>query len=65
MAHEIAAKSPDAIRAAKRLYNQVPYLGYADGLALEAREQAVLVGSPNQGEAVAANLETRMPRFLD
>ena len=64
-AREIAARSPDAIRAAKRLYNQVPYLGYAEGLALEAREQAALVGSPNQGEAVAANLEKREPRFTD
>jgi enoyl-CoA hydratase/carnithine racemase len=65
MAREIAEKSPDAIRAGKRLLNQAPLLSVADGLALEARLQRGLIGSANQLEAVAANLQKRAPKFSD
>lgn len=65
MAREIAEKSPDAIRAGKRLLNQAPLLSAADGLALEARLQRGLLGSANQVEAVSANLQKRLPRFDD
>ena len=65
VAREIAGKSPDAIRAAKRIYNVANYRSAADGLMDESIEQARLIGSPNQVEAVMANLEKREPRFAD
>jgi len=63
MAHDIAARSPDAVRGAKRLLNATAELGAAQLLLLESVEQKALIGSPNQAEAVAANLEKRAPRF--
>ena len=65
MAREIAGKSPDAIRAGKRLLNQAPLSTVGDGLALEARLQRGLLGSANQVEAVTANLQKRPPTFGD
>ena len=65
LAREIAAKSPDAIRAGKELLNASVQLSLADGLRLEEKLQAELIGSPNQVEAVRANLEKRAPRFKD
>jgi len=65
VARRIAGHSPDAIRAAKRLYNAAPYHGLAEGLALEAFEQSRLLGASNQREAVAAALEKRTPNFTD
>jgi enoyl-CoA hydratase/carnithine racemase len=65
LAREIAAKSPDAIRAGKRLLRDA-WLGTpAEGLALEESLQRGLIGSPNQVEAVASNLEKRTARFGD
>ena len=63
MAHEIALKSPDAIRAGKRLLNASLSLGAAELLMTESVEQKALIGSPNQAEAVKANIERRAPRF--
>ncbi|MDQ0591392.1 crotonase/enoyl-CoA hydratase family protein [Variovorax paradoxus] len=63
MAHEIAAKSPDAIRAGKRLLNAALSLGAADLLIAESVEQQALIGGRNQLEAVQANIERRTPRF--
>ncbi|WP_198087288.1 crotonase/enoyl-CoA hydratase family protein [Variovorax sp. E3] len=63
MAHEIAGKSPDAIRAGKRLLNASASLGDAELLMAESVEQMALIGSPNQVEAVKANIERRAPRF--
>ena len=65
MAREIATKSPDAVRAAKRLLNSSVQLSLAEGLALEEEIQRTLIGSPNQIEGVKANLEKREPRFQD
>jgi enoyl-CoA hydratase/carnithine racemase len=65
LAREIAMKSPDAIRAGKELLNSAVQVSVADGLRLEAKLQAELIGSPNQVEAVRANLEKRAPRFKD
>lgn len=65
VAREIAAKSPDAVRAAKRLLNAAPAAQVADGLMAESIEQQTLIGSPNQMEAVMANLAKRAPRFAD
>jgi enoyl-CoA hydratase/carnithine racemase len=62
-AREIADKSPDAIRASKRLFNLAAGGDAASCLLAESCEQARLIGSPNQNEAVAANLEKRPPRF--
>src|SRR4029078_11731304 len=64
VAREIAGKSPDAIRAAKRMLNK---LSVDPGRALlaESVEQQKLLGSPNQTEAVRANMEKRAPRFAE
>jgi len=65
-AREIAEKNPDAIRAAKRLLNVAAAGSDAAACLLaESREQARLIGSANQTEAVMANLEKRAPHFLD
>jgi enoyl-CoA hydratase/carnithine racemase len=65
LAREIAGKSPEAVRAAKRLYNQAVEQDAATLLTSESREQKSLVGTPNQMEAVMANLEKRPPIFRD
>ncbi len=63
MAREIAQKSPDAIRAGKRLLNAAMGHSAADLLLAESVEQKALIGSANQAEAVRANIERRAPRF--
>jgi enoyl-CoA hydratase/carnithine racemase len=63
MANEIAQRSPDAIRAAKRLLNAPAQRLALPQLQAESNEQIALLGSPNQREAVFANLEKRPPRF--
>ena len=64
LAREIAGKSPDAIRAAKRLLNNL-IVDPGPALLAESIEQQQLIGSPNQQEAVRANIEKRPPRFAD
>ncbi|BDB41014.1 MULTISPECIES: crotonase/enoyl-CoA hydratase family protein [Mycobacterium] len=66
LAEEIAQKSPDAVRAAKRLYEQT-WLSNdaARALALESELQAGLIGSPNQLAAVAAGMSGEKPVFVD
>jgi enoyl-CoA hydratase/carnithine racemase len=65
LAREIASRSPDAVRAAKRLLGESDGLAIRDRLELEARLQRTLIGGPNQIEAIRANLEKRPPRFED
>jgi enoyl-CoA hydratase/carnithine racemase len=65
MAREIAGKSPDAIRAAKQLFNTSGLVSVEEGLRLEEKLQRSLLGGSNQIEAVRANLEKREPRFDD
>ncbi len=65
MAKVIATKSPHAIRAAKKLLNEAPGLSRADALKLETELQVPLLGSPNQMEAVQANMTKRDPSFAD
>ena len=65
LARDIAAKSPHAIRGAKRLFNLAAAENEAACLLAESREQAKLIASPNQVEAVMANLEKRAPRFAE
>ena len=62
-AREIASRSPDAIRAAKRLLNLAVAYDANTGLAAETAEQRVLLGRPNHVEAVMANLENRAPNW--
>jgi enoyl-CoA hydratase/carnithine racemase len=63
LATEIASKSPDAIRAGKRLLNDTWLSTPAEGLALEAEEQAKLLGSPNQIAAVQAAFSGEPAQF--
>lgn len=65
LAREIAGKSPDAIRAGKRLLNKAVTATLEEGLRLEERLQLALLGRPNQIEAVQANLQKRAPQFRD
>jgi len=64
-AHEIAAKNPDAVRAAKRILNDAVLVDPKTGLTQESVEQGKLIGSPNQVEAVMSNLQTRAANFID
>jgi enoyl-CoA hydratase/carnithine racemase len=64
IAREIAGKSPHAVRAAKRLLNNLS-VDPGPALLAESIEQMKLMGSPNQLEAVRANIEKRAPRFAD
>ncbi len=65
LALEIARRSPTAVRAAKQLLDAASVVAPADGLRLEAALQKQLIGSPNQVEAVMANLGKREPNFDD
>ncbi|MDF3810815.1 crotonase/enoyl-CoA hydratase family protein [Rhodopseudomonas sp. BAL398] len=64
MARDIAGKNPDAIRAAKRMLNNLS-VDPGPALLAESVEQQKLIGSTNQLEAVRANIEKRAPRFAD
>ncbi|UGX91057.1 crotonase/enoyl-CoA hydratase family protein [Bradyrhizobium barranii subsp. barranii] len=64
VAREIAGKSPDAIRAAKRLLNNLS-VDPGPALLAESVEQQKLIGSANQTEAVRSNLEKRAARYVD
>lgn len=64
-AREIAAKNPHAIRAAKRLLNLAVVTDVQTGLEAESVEQYALIGSPNQVEAVKAQMEKRAPNFAE
>jgi enoyl-CoA hydratase/carnithine racemase len=65
LAAEIASKNPDAIRAGKRLLDLAAAGDQHAILLAETTEQVKLIGSPNQIEAVKANLEKRAPQFAD
>jgi enoyl-CoA hydratase/carnithine racemase len=65
LARTIAGRNPHAIRAAKRLANLAAEEGAAAILRAESDEQAGLLRTPNQVEAVRANIERRAPDFTD
>jgi enoyl-CoA hydratase/carnithine racemase len=65
LAHTIAARSPDAVRAAKKLLNASALVSLREGPANEFDASAGLMGGKNQIEAVMAKLERREPRFQD
>jgi enoyl-CoA hydratase/carnithine racemase len=64
-AREIAGKSPDAMRAAKRLLNLAIATDAKAGLMAESIEQQKLIGSPNQLEAIMSNLQKRAANYKD
>jgi enoyl-CoA hydratase/carnithine racemase len=64
-AREIAARSPHAVRAVKRLLNASADADTSAILLVESKEQATLLASPNQIEAVRAGMEGRPGRFAD
>jgi enoyl-CoA hydratase/carnithine racemase len=64
-AKEIANKSPDAVRAAKRILNDAVAVDAAAGLMAESVEQQKLIGSPNQLEAIMSNLQKRAANYKD
>lgn len=63
LARTMAGRNPHAIRAAKRLANLEA--DTAGILLAESREQAALLRTPNQIEAVMANMQKRPPVFGD
>jgi enoyl-CoA hydratase/carnithine racemase len=65
LAAEIAQRSPDAVRGAKRLLERAWTRPPEEGLALEAELQGQLIGSPNQLAAVTAGLTKKPARFTD
>lgn len=64
-AHQIASRSPQAIREIKRLYDQAPFLNAADALALETELQLKVLGTPNQLAAVQARMLKKTATFTD
>lgn len=65
LAREIASRSPDAVRGAKRLLNRQVAALAAEQFAAEREEIYRLIGSPNQAEAVSAYFQKRPPVFKD
>ena len=65
LAREIASKPPKAMRAAKRLLDIAARADTKELLLAESREQAALIGAPEQIEAVSARLQQRAARFVD
>lgn len=66
LADDIAQKSPDAVRAAKCLYDETwTSNDTAAALVLESELQTGLIGKPNQIAAVVAGMSGERPVFVD
>ncbi len=65
VAHQIAARNPEAVRGIKRLYNEPADRHLPETLLLESEIQDAIIGGPNQIEAVMAEMEKREARFDD
>jgi enoyl-CoA hydratase/carnithine racemase len=65
LARAMAASSPDAIRAGKRLLNLPTATSDRDILIAESLEQTALLASANHREALAAAAEKRPPIYRD
>src|SRR3954452_25095013 len=65
LAAEIAERSPDAVRAAKRLYEETWPRPADKALELETELQIGLMGSPNQLEAVRSGMAKEPGNFTD
>lgn len=63
VAKQIAMRNPKAVRASKRILNAANYVTEAEGLLMESKEQDEILGSPNQIEAVMAELQKRPAKF--
>jgi enoyl-CoA hydratase/carnithine racemase len=65
LAAQIAARSPDAIRRAKRLFDEA-WTGTPDEtLSLEAQLQKQLIGTPNQLAALTSGMTKQAAEFTD
>ena len=65
MAREVAGRSPDAVRGAKRLLNAAHDADPRAMLEMETAEQVAVIGKPAMMEAVRAHMEKRAPVFED
>jgi enoyl-CoA hydratase/carnithine racemase len=65
IAAEWAVRSPDALRRAKRLWEESWTMDRAQALMLEEQLQRELFGTPNQLEALRAGLAKETPSFED
>ena len=65
IAAEIAARNPEAQRAAKRLFARYLHASVDDILMAESIEQQALMGTKNQIEAVMSQLGKRAGEFVD
>jgi enoyl-CoA hydratase/carnithine racemase len=65
LAGQIAARSPRAVRSAKRLFSLSQDVGAEALLVAESREQEQLLAGPDLPETIAAAAEQREPRFSD
>lgn len=63
MAREIAGRSPEAVRGAKKLINLLANSGAAEQFAAERAIIGQLIGTANQAEAVMSHFEKRPPNF--
>lgn len=64
LAEQICKRSPDMVKAAKHLLRDSYTETDEERLALEEKLQRRLLGTPNQMEAVMANIEKRDPVFI-
>lgn len=62
---EIAGRSPDAVRAAKRLFESTWHGGGRAGLELESELQFELIGKDNQMAAVMSGVTKEPAKFTD
>ena len=65
LASEIANRNPHGVQGAKALFNRMFTEGVAEQFAQERSVIHSLIGTPNQVEAITANLEKRRPVFTD
>jgi enoyl-CoA hydratase/carnithine racemase len=65
LARVIANKNPHAVRGAKRLCNMLADATDAELMQAESDEQVLVIRTPNQMEAVMAEMAKRKPVFAD
>jgi enoyl-CoA hydratase/carnithine racemase len=63
LARELALRNPAGLAAIKRLVGIAQDLPFAEGMRQEYELAGPVIGTANQREAVAANLEGRPPQF--
>ena len=65
LAKKIASKGGVAIRAAMESIRMGTHMQLADGLAYEADQLSILIGTDDAREGVSAFLQKRQPVFKD